>query len=94
MVYLVLRHAGRTPGLAADDVAEEELQTFAKDRRSAVLFQGSATIVGVFLPLTAVIFYLAVSIFFVIDPMRHARVRISRQAGPPAYSAADPPADR
>jgi uncharacterized membrane protein len=26
MVYLMLRHAGRTPGLAADDVAEVELQ--------------------------------------------------------------------
>jgi hypothetical protein len=75
MVYLMLRHAGRTPGLAADDIAEEELQAFAKERRSAVLLQAGATVVGGFLPLTAVIFYMAVSIFFIIDPLRHMRPR-------------------
>jgi uncharacterized membrane protein len=37
MIYLMLRHAARTPGIAADDIAEEELQTFAKERRSAML---------------------------------------------------------
>jgi uncharacterized membrane protein len=71
MVYLMLRHAGRTPGLAADDIAEEEIRAFARERRSAVLLQAGATVVGAFLPLTAVIFYLAVSVFFVIDPLRH-----------------------
>jgi uncharacterized membrane protein len=81
MVFLMLRHAGRTPGLAADDVAEEELQAFAKERRSATLLQASATVVGAFLPLTAVIFYLAVSVFFVIDPLRHMRARVRRPAG-------------
>jgi uncharacterized membrane protein len=81
MVYLMLRHAGRTPGLAADDVAEEELQAFARERRSATLLQASATVVGVFLPLTAVIFYLALSIFFVVDPLRHMRVGAGRPAG-------------
>jgi uncharacterized membrane protein len=81
MVYLMLRHAARTPGLAADDVAEEELQAFAKERRSATLLQASATVVGAFLPLTAVIFYLAVSVFFVIDPLRHMRARVRRPAG-------------
>ena len=75
MIYLTLRHAGRTPSIAADDVAEEELQAFARERRSAVLLQASATAVGVFLPLTAVIFYLAVSIVFVVDPLRHMRRR-------------------
>jgi len=81
MVYLMLRHAARTPGLAADDIAEEELQAFAKERRSATLLQASATVVGAFLPLTAVIFYLAVSVFFIIDPLRHMRVRARRPAG-------------
>jgi TMEM175 potassium channel family protein len=80
MVYLMLRHAGRTPGLAADDVAEEELQAFAKERWSAVLLQAGATVVGVFLPLTAVVFYLAVSVFFILDPLRHMRVRARRPA--------------
>jgi hypothetical protein len=80
MIYLMLRHAGRTPGLAADDLAEEELRAFARERRSAMLFQAGATVVGGFLPLAAVIFYLAVSIFFVIDPFRRVRVRASRPA--------------
>jgi hypothetical protein len=33
MVYLVISHAARTPGVAAGDVAEEELQIFARERR-------------------------------------------------------------
>ena len=81
MVYLMLRHAGRTPGLAADDLAEEELQAFAAERRSTTLLQAGATAVGVFLPLTAVVFYLALSVFFVIDPRRHVRLRARRPAG-------------
>ena len=36
MLYLVMRHAARTPGVAAGDVAEEELQVFARERRAAV----------------------------------------------------------
>jgi uncharacterized membrane protein len=78
MLYLMLRHAGRTPDVAADDMAEEELQAFATQRLSAVLFQASATVVGVFLPLLAVVFYLALAIFYVIDPVRLVRRRGSR----------------
>jgi len=78
MLYLVLRHAGSSPGIAADDIAEEELQAFAKERRTAMLLQGSATVVGGFLPLTAVLFYLAVSVVFIIDPLRHMRLRRAR----------------
>jgi uncharacterized membrane protein len=81
MVYLMLRHAARTRGLAADDIAEEELQGFAGERRSAVLLQAGATVVGGFLPLAAVIFYLALSVFFIIDPLRHMRGRARRPAG-------------
>lgn len=44
-----------------------------------MLLQAGATIVGAFLALTAVIFYLAVSIFFIIDPLRHLRIRARRQ---------------
>jgi uncharacterized membrane protein len=39
------------------------------------------TVVGVFLPLIAVVVYLAVSIFFIIDLLRHVRVRARRPAG-------------
>jgi uncharacterized membrane protein len=80
MVYLMLRHAGRTPDVAADDLAEEELQAFAKERRSAVLLQASATVVGVFLPLIAVVFYLVLSIFTIVDPRRHMRAHARRPA--------------
>src|SRR5215470_13697252 len=38
MVYRVIRYAARTPGIAADDVAEEELQAFSRERRAAALF--------------------------------------------------------
>jgi uncharacterized membrane protein len=78
MVYLMLRHAGRTPDVAADDLAEEELQAFAKERRSGMLLQASATVVGVFLPLIAVVFYLALSIFFFLDPLRRVGARPRR----------------
>jgi len=81
MLYLMLRHAGRTPEVAADDLAEEELRAFAQQRRSAVLLQASATVVGVFLPLLAVIFYLALAIFYVIDPIRLIRTRSRRRVG-------------
>jgi uncharacterized membrane protein len=80
MLYLMLRHAGRTPGVAADDLAKEELQAFAQQRRSAVLLQASATVVGVFLPLLAVVFYLALAIFYVVDPIRLIRSRSRRLA--------------
>jgi uncharacterized membrane protein len=79
MLYLMLRHAGREPDVAADDLAEEELQAFASQRRSAALLQAGATIVGVFLPLLAVVFYLALAIFYVIDPIRLMRTRSRRR---------------
>jgi uncharacterized membrane protein len=80
MLFLMLRHAGRAPDVAADDLAEEELQAFAQQRRSAVLLQASATIVGAFLPLLATVFYLALAIFYVIDPIRLIRTRSRRRA--------------
>ncbi len=82
LVYLVIRHAAVMPGVAADDVAEEELQVFARERRAAVLLQAGATIVGVFLPVTAVIFYLVVAVLFVVEPLRRIRLR-GRRASPP-----------
>ena len=86
MVYLVLRRAGRTRDLPADNLAEEELQAFARERRSALLLQATATIVGVFLPLLAVVFYLALAIFFVIDPLPRIR-RARRRARAPDQPA-------
>jgi len=81
MIYLMLRHAGRTPEVAADDLAEEELRAFAQQRRSAVVLQASATVVGGFVSLLAVVFYLALAIFYVIDPIRLIRTRSRRRVG-------------
>jgi uncharacterized membrane protein len=75
MVYRVIRYAARTPGMAADDVAEEELQAFAGERRTAALFQGGATVLGAFVPVVAIVFYLAVSLVFVVEPLGRIRIR-------------------
>jgi uncharacterized membrane protein len=82
MVYVMLRHAARTPGVASDDLAEEELQFYAQGRRAAAALQAGATAVGVFLPVTAVVFYLAVSGLSILGPLRRRRVR-PRRASPP-----------
>jgi len=34
MLYVMIRHAGRTPGLAADDTAQAELRGFARERKT------------------------------------------------------------
>ena len=80
MVYLAIRHAGRSPDLAADDMAEGELQAFAGERRTALLLQAAAAVVGAFLPAIAVVFYLAVSVLYVVEPLWHIRIRIPRAA--------------
>jgi hypothetical protein len=38
--------------------------------------------VGVFLPAIAVVFYLAVSLLSVVEPLRHAHLRRSRASQP------------
>jgi uncharacterized membrane protein len=81
MVYRVIRYAARTPGMAADDVAEEELQAFSRERRAAALFQGGATVVGAFLPVIAIVFYLAVSLVFIIEPLQRIRIRARGPSG-------------
>ncbi len=42
----------------------------------------SVTVVGVFLPATGVIFYLAVSVLYIIEPLWHIRIRIRRPTQP------------
>ena len=64
---------GRWPGFRAAGA-------FAQQRRSAVLLQATATVVGVFLSLLAVVIYLALAIFYVIDPIRLMRHRSRRRS--------------
>jgi hypothetical protein len=47
--HLVIRNTmGWSPVLAADDLAEEELQAFARERGAAAQLRAGATAVGVF----------------------------------------------
>jgi uncharacterized membrane protein len=75
MMFLVIRHIDQTDELAADDVLEEQLKGFARGRRTAVILQALATVVGVFVPLVAVVVYLGLSVFFFVDPLWIERVR-------------------
>ena len=75
MTFLVIRHVDKASELAADDVVEEELKGFARGRRTAVILQALATVVGVFVPVVAVVVYLGLSVFFFIDPLWIERVR-------------------
>lgn len=79
MVNVVVGYAGRTPGLAADDVAEEELRAFERERRLALALQAFATVVGLFLPVVAVVVFLAISVLLLVDPLVRAPRR--RRAG-------------
>jgi len=69
MLFLCFRYASRDDDIADDAVAEEDLQRFAKQRRTAVLLQGGATALGFFLPVTAVVIYLVVSVAFIVEPL-------------------------
>lgn len=79
LVNVLLAYAARAPQLAADDVAEGELQGFEKERRSALVLQSVATIVGIFLPFVAVLVFLAVSVLLLLEPLWRARRRRSRR---------------
>jgi len=82
MLYVMIRHAGRTPGLAADDTAQAELRGFARERKTAVLLQASAAVVGLLLLVIGVIFYLAVSMIYLIEPFREVGIHAPRAAPP------------
>ncbi|MGZ4436197.1 MAG: TMEM175 family protein [Nocardioides sp.] len=86
LVDVLLAYAARAPQLAADDVAEEELQGFEKERRVALALQGAATLVAVFLPVVAILVFLAVSLLLLLEPLWRAQRRrhAKEQPGPTA----------
>lgn len=80
LVNVVVGYAGRNPRLAADDLAEEKLRSFEKERRVALGLLALATLVGVFLPVLAVMVFLLISVLMLVDPLwRARRRRIARQ---------------
>ena len=60
----------------------ELLQRFTTERRVALVAQTCATAVGLFMPVLAVLFYLSVSLLFIIAPLTATRWR--RHLPPPA----------
>src|SRR3954452_24199826 len=78
-LYLVIRHASRGAGIPNDDVAQGALRSFSAELRLAAWLQGGATLLGVLLPVTAVMFYLSVSLFFIAEPFRLTLRRSARQ---------------
>ena len=59
-----------------------ELRGFARERKTAVLLQASAAVVGLLLPVIALIFYLAVSMIYLIEPFREVNIHAPRAAPP------------
>ena len=72
MVNVMFGYASRTEGVAADDAADAELKAFDRQRRVAVAIQAVATLLGLILPLVAVVVYLAISLLVLIDPIWRA----------------------
>jgi len=93
MNFLVMRHIDGTDELTADDLEEEQLQGFVRGRRTAVILQAIATVIGAFVPVVAVVVYLGLSLFFFIDPLWIERVR-NRLPRKPKDSHGGPPAER
>lgn len=87
MASVLAGHAARTPGLAGDDVAEVELQTFRKERRVAVILQAAATVVGLFLPVIAVMTFLAISVLLLVEPLWRTRQPRTRRRLPDAATS-------
>ena len=75
MVNVMFGYAGRTEGVAADDAADEELKSFDRERRVAVILQAVATLFGLILPFVAVVIYLVLSLLLLVDPIWRAERR-------------------
>ena len=73
MVNVMFGYAARTPGLATDDAADDELRSFERDRLVAVVIQAVATLFGLFIPVVAVMIYLVISVLILVDPLWRAQ---------------------
>ena len=82
MVNVMFGYAGRTEEVAADDAADAELKAFGRQRRVAVIIQAVATLLGLILPLVAVVVYLVISLLVLVDPIWRAerKRRAARRA--------------
>ena len=72
MVNVMFGYASRTEGVAASDAADAELKAFDRQRRVAVIIQAVATLLGLILPVVAVVVYLVISLLVLVDPIWRA----------------------
>jgi uncharacterized membrane protein len=72
MVNVMFGYASRTEGVAANDAADAELKAFDRQRRVAVIIQAVATLLGLILPVAAVVVYLVISLLVLVDPIWRA----------------------
>lgn len=75
LVNVMFGYAGRAEGVAADDAADDELRAFDRQRRTAVILQAVATLIGLIVPFLAVVIYLVISLLVLVDPIWRAERR-------------------
>jgi len=91
-VNVLIGYVARAEELTADDAAEEELRAFEKERRFVLVLMAAATVAGFFIPVSAVIIYLIVSLLFILDPLwrtQRRRWRSKRERSQDRESAAE-----
>lgn len=86
MQSVLIAYSARTPGLAADDVAEVELSAFARERRLAIALPAASTVLALFLPTVAVLLFLLVSVLLLLEPL----VRVPREPRSAPASSGSP----
>jgi uncharacterized membrane protein len=72
MINVLIGHAARTGGIADDQLADEDLREFAKERRVALIAMAVATFAGLLFPKAAVAAFLVISVVFLVEPLWRA----------------------
>lgn len=80
MLTLVIRYSARREGLAADEVADGELEAAVRQRQKVLAIQAVSVLLALFVPELAVGLYLLTAILFLAAPLLIAR-RARRPGG-------------
>jgi uncharacterized membrane protein len=69
MLNTIMRYLARRPELLVDGLADEDLRVLVRRRRYGVIFNGIGVLLALILPPVAIAIYIAVAIFFIIQPL-------------------------
>lgn len=69
LMSALISYAARTPGIVADEIADEELIAAVRERKALVAIQGAAVLLALVAPSAAVFVYLLVSVAFLVVPL-------------------------